>query len=70
MADFHGAAWSEALTIAMSFDDARLRTFGLRLIYPGSRSSLPPQLRTEIERLLTDRLLAESAGGLTLSQAI
>lgn len=70
MADFHEATWPEALSIAMSFDDPRLRAFGLRLIYLGSRSSLPPQLRTEIERLLTDRLLDESAGGLTLSQAI
>lgn len=70
MAAFHDASWPEALSIALSFDDLRLRAFGLRLIYFGSRSSLPPELRMEIERLLIDRLLDEAAGGLTLSQAI
>jgi exodeoxyribonuclease I len=70
MAAFHDASWPEALSITLSFDDLRLRAFGLRLIYFGSRSSLPPELRMEIERLLIDRLLDEAAGGLTLSQAI
>ena len=70
MAAFHDASCPEALSIALSFDDLRLRAFGLRLIYFGSRSSLPPELRMEIERLLIDRLLDEAAGGLTLSQAI
>ena len=46
------------LSIALSFDDVRLRAFGL--IYFGSRSSLPPALRMEIEHLLIDRLLDEA----------
>jgi exodeoxyribonuclease-1 len=70
MAAFHEASWPETLSIALSFDDLRLRPFGLRLIYFGSRSNLPPELRMGIERLLIDRLLDEAAGGLTLSQAI
>jgi len=70
MAAFHDASWPEALSIVQSFDDPRLRAFGSRLIYFGSRSSLPPELRIEIERFLVDRLLEEAAGGLTLSQAI
>jgi exodeoxyribonuclease I len=70
MVAFHDASWPDALAIVLSFDDPRLRSFGLRLIYLGSRSSLPPELRTEAERLLVDRLLDEAAGGLTISQAI
>ncbi|WFU65809.1 exodeoxyribonuclease I [Bradyrhizobium brasilense] len=70
MAAFHNVTWPEALSIALSFNDLRLRAFGLRLIYFGSRSSLPRELRAEIERLLIDRLLSEAAGALTLGQAI
>jgi exodeoxyribonuclease-1 len=70
MSTFHDASWPEALSIVQSFDDERLRTFGLRLIYFGSRSSLPPAIRMQVERLLTDRLVEEAAGGLTLSRAL
>jgi exodeoxyribonuclease-1 len=70
MVAFHDAGWSEALSIVQGFDNERLRTFGLRLIYFGSRSSLPPAVRTEVERLLTDRLVDEAAGGLTLARAL
>jgi exodeoxyribonuclease-1 len=70
MVAFHDAGWPEALSIVQDFDDERLRTFGLRLIYFGSRSSLPPPVRREVERLLTDRLVDETAGGLTLTQAL
>jgi len=70
MSAFHDASWPEALSIVQSFDDKRLRKFGLRLIYFGSRSSLPPAVRIEVERLLTDRLVDEAAGGLTLSRAL
>jgi exodeoxyribonuclease-1 len=69
MSAFHDASWPDALSIVQSFDDERLRTFGLRLIYYGSRSSLPPAIRMEVERLLTDRLVDEAAG-LTLSHAL
>lgn len=70
MSAFHDASWPDALSIVQSFDDERLRTFGLRLIYFGSRSSLPPAVRMEVERLLSDRLVDEAAGGLTLWQAL
>jgi exodeoxyribonuclease I len=70
MSTFHDASWPEAASIVQSFDDERLRTFGLRLIYLGSRSSLPSAVRIEVERLLTDRLVDEAAGGLTLSRAL
>jgi exodeoxyribonuclease I len=40
------------------------------LIYFGNRSSLPPPVRREVERLLTDRLVDETAGGLTLTRAL
>jgi exodeoxyribonuclease I len=71
MAAFHDAtSWPEALSIVLSFDDERLRTFGLRLIYFGCRSVLPPGVRSDVERALTDRLVDEETGGLTLGQAL
>lgn len=70
MSAFHDASWPEALSIVQSFDDKRLRTFGLRLIYFESRSSLSPAVRMEVERLLTDRLVEEVSGGLTLAAAL
>jgi exodeoxyribonuclease-1 len=70
MANFHEASWPEALSIVNSFDDERLRAFGLRLIYFGCRSALPPGVRADVERALTDRLVDEETGGLTLGQAL
>ncbi|MDO8979055.1 MAG: exonuclease domain-containing protein [Afipia sp.] len=71
MAAFHDAiSWPEALSIVLSFDDERLRTFGLRLINFGCRSVLPPGVRADVERTLTDRLVDEESGGLTLVQAL
>jgi exodeoxyribonuclease-1 len=70
MAAFHDASWPEALDIVQNFDDERLRTFGLRLIYFGGRSVLPDDIRLNVERGLTDRLVSDDAGGLTLEQAL
>jgi exodeoxyribonuclease-1 len=70
IADFHEASWPEALAIVQSLDDERLRTFGLRLIYFGARSVLPIDTRLNVERGLTDRLVSNDAGGLTLEQAL
>jgi exodeoxyribonuclease-1 len=70
IADFHEASWPEALAIVQSLDDERLRTFGLRLIYFGARSVLPTDVRLNVERDLTDRLVSNDAGGLTLEQAL
>lgn len=68
--DFHDAGWSEAVRIVEHFDDDRLRAFGLRLIYLGNRACLPEALASEAERALTDRLMCEDAGGLTLATAL
>ncbi len=70
MAAFHNGSWPEALDIVQHFDDERLRTFGLRLIYLGGKSVLPNEARLEVERGLTDRLVVDDAGGLTLEQAL
>lgn len=68
--DFHEAGWAEAVRIVEHFDDDRLRTFGLRLIYLGNRAVLPEVLAAEAERALTDRLLGDESGGLTLTAAL
>lgn len=70
MAAFHDSSWPEAFDIVQRFDDERLRTFGLRLIYLGGRSVFPNEVRLEVERGLTDRLVVDDAGGLTLEQAL
>lgn len=70
MAAFHDASRFEALTIVQSLDDERLREFGFRLIYFGCRSVLPDELRRDVERTLTDRLVDENSGGLTLQQTL
>ncbi len=70
MAEFHEASWSDALSIALTFDDDRLRAFGLRLIYFAARSILPEKMRLEIERALTDRLVNDDAGLFTLVTAL
>lgn len=68
--DFHDAGWAEAVRIVEHFDDDRLRIFGLRLIYLGNRSMLPPALAVEAERALTDRLVGDGSGGMTLASAL
>lgn len=70
MADYHDANWPLALSLVQSLDDERLRVFGFRLIYFESRSVLPDDIRLDVERALTDRLVDEDAGGLTLQQAL
>lgn len=46
------------------------RAFGLRLIYLGNRAVLPAALAAEAERALTDRLMGDVSGGLTLTAAL
>jgi exodeoxyribonuclease-1 len=70
MAAFHDASWPEALAIVRQFDDERLRVFGLRLMYFEARSTLSQDLRLDLERALSDRLVDEGAGNLTLEQAL
>lgn len=70
MVAFHDASWREALAIVQKLDDERLRTFGLRLMYFEARSTLTEDLRRDLERTLSDRLVDDGAGGLTLEQAL
>jgi exodeoxyribonuclease-1 len=70
MVEFHDADWGDRLSIVQSFDDERLRFFGLRLLYFEARSVLPEALRLELERALSGRLVDDDAGGLTLEQAL
>lgn len=70
MVAFHNADWRDRLSIVQSFDDERLRLFGLRLLYVEARSVLPEALRHELERALSGSLIDNDAGGLTLEQAL
>jgi exodeoxyribonuclease I len=70
MAAFHDARWEDCLSIVQEFDDERLRLFGLRLMYFEARSVLTEELRFDLERALSDRLVDDGAGGLTLEQAL
>lgn len=70
MVAFHDAPWIERLPIVESFDDERLRWFGLRLLYFEARSVLPPAVRAEVELHLMDRLTGDGSGCLTFEQAM
>lgn len=70
MVEFHDAEWEDRLSIIQSFDDERLRFFGLRLLYFEARSVLPEALRLKLEHALSGRLVDADAGGLTLEQAL
>ena len=69
MAKFHAAAWPEALSIVNSFDDERLKVFGLRLVYYGQKSTLPAELRLHLERELSNRI-TDHPEALTLAKAL
>jgi exodeoxyribonuclease-1 len=70
MAEFHDVSWPDAFSISQRFEDERLRVFGSRLVYFESRSALAEGVRRDLERTLTDRLIDDNGGGLTLSQAL
>jgi exodeoxyribonuclease-1 len=70
MVAFHDAPWGERIAIVQSFDDERLRWFGLRLIYFEARSVLPPLLRAEVESRLADQLTGDGTGALTYEIAL
>ncbi|KJC41504.1 exodeoxyribonuclease I [Bradyrhizobium sp. LTSP885] len=67
---FHNARWEERVAIMQSFDDERLRWFGLRLIYFEARSVLPAPLRAQVERRLADQLTGDGTGALTYELAL
>lgn len=70
MAAFHKASWSDRFAIVQSFEDERLRWFGLRLIYVEARAVLPESARLEIEDRLAGQLTGDGTGCLTYEQAL
>jgi exodeoxyribonuclease-1 len=69
-ASFHDVPWQERLAIVESFEDERLRWFGLRLIYFEARACLPEGTRATIEGRLADQLRGDGTGALTYDQAL
>jgi exodeoxyribonuclease-1 len=57
---FHAADWNGRFTIANEFDDPRLKTLALRLVYNEARQVLPDNLRSEYDRAIAKRLLVNS----------
>lgn len=57
MVQFHAAEWCDRFPIVQSFEDARFRAIGLRLILTHCPESLPAEIRQEQEQLLASRLL-------------
>lgn len=70
MAAFHKAPWSDRFAIVQSFEDERLRWFGLRLIYVEAHTVLPKSARLEIEERLASQLTGDGTGCLTYEQAL
>jgi exodeoxyribonuclease I len=70
MTAFHQAQWRDRLTIVQSFEDERLRWFGLRLMYCEARSVLPMDVRSEVEHRLGDQLAGDGSGCLTYDLAL
>lgn len=67
---FHEASWPDRLAIVQSFEDERLRWFGLRLIYCEARGVLPATVKAEIERRLADQLAGDGSGCFTYERAL
>ncbi|WP_159729490.1 exodeoxyribonuclease I [Methylosinus sp. Ce-a6] len=67
---FHEASWPDRLAIVQSFEDDRLRWFGLRLIYCEARGVLPATVKAEIERRLADQLAGDGSGCFTYELAL
>lgn len=70
MAAFHKASWLDRFAIVQSFEDERLRWFGLRLIYVEARAILSDSVRQEIEERLASQLTGDGTGCLTYEQAL
>jgi exodeoxyribonuclease-1 len=70
MVAFQNAPWQDRFSIVQSFDDERLRWFGLRLIYFEARSVLPASARAEVESRLASQLTGDGTGALTYQQAL
>lgn len=70
MEAFHSAEWTDRLKLVHSFKDQRLRLHGLRLLYVEARSILPDSLRDELALEMSNRLIDEDAGGMTIERAL
>ena len=70
MIAFHDVPWSDRFDIVQSFEDERLRWFGLRLIYFEARSVLSESARAEVEGRLAGQLTGDRTGALTYEQAL
>lgn len=70
MYDFHDASWRDAYAIVQRFEDDRLRTFGLRLVYLGDRSVMHDDVRRSVEADMTNRLMDEGPEGYSLQRAL
>lgn len=70
MFEFQDAVWGRRAEIAGAFEDPRLRTFAERLIYGEHRSLLSPEAQKRADLDLTERLLEDRSGPLTLQQAL
>ena len=70
MIDFHDASWPDAYSIVQRMQDERLRTFGLRLIYLGNKSTLPEDVRLDVEKEMIARLVDDGPEGYSLQRAL
>lgn len=70
MVAFHKSPWPDRFDIVQSFEDERLRWFGLRLIYFEARAVLPESARMEVENRLAGQLMGDGTGSLTYEQAL
>jgi exodeoxyribonuclease-1 len=70
MHEFHDSSWRDAYAIVQRFQDDRLRTFGMRLIYLGDRSVLPDDVRLSVEMEMINRLMDDGPEGYPLQRAL
>ncbi len=70
MFEFHEATTQGRLKLAEEFQDERLRYFAQRLIHNEHRGLLAPDAQRAADLTLAQRLMEDSAGPLTLPQAL
>jgi exodeoxyribonuclease-1 len=70
MFEFHEATAHRRLKLAGEFQDRRLQTFAQRLVHNEHRTLLAPSAQRAADFALAQRLIEDSAGPLTLPQAL
>jgi exodeoxyribonuclease-1 len=70
MGRFHEMECGGRLAVVNRLKDERLRYFGRRLMYFESRSTLPEELRNQLDIDLCRRLFDATDGGLTVEEAL